>query len=176
MEKTIAETRPQNLAVALRSQYRQIIFASLICFAAETVSYYPLSLEFEYIYVPGQGIVSAPNLWILPGTYAYPLLLYLNLAIPLAVLLLLYLKTFQPAYAGTWIVWILAIPIGSIMGGLAGWYLFVSYTVNAPFYYSWYAYVIFSGNWLEMSLAALTGILASNLKRGKYKHVTEEKN
>ena len=157
-----------NIAIILRSQYRQAIFAFMICFVAEIASGYLLGQENQFIYIPGLGLMYAPHLWSIPPEYALPLLQSLRLAIPVIVLFLFYAKQFLPAQAGTWTILILMILTGSLSGNLTGWYFFVISNDGAvPFFYSQYAILLFSGGWLEMSLAALTCILASSLRHNR---------
>ncbi len=166
---TIEKETSHIMAVAFRSQWAHVIFAFLICFIAEIASGYLLGLANQFIYIPRLGLTSAPHLWIFPPEYALALLQFLRLAIPFIVLLLFYAKPLRPARTRTWIMWILAILTGSLTGNLAGWYFFViSYTGVVPFFYSQYAILLFSGGWLETSLAALVGILASSLKHNRY--------
>ena len=167
--KTVEMSSLHNMAIILRSQYRQAIFAFMMCFVAEIASGYLLGQENQFIYIPGLGLMYAPHLWIIPPEYALPLLQSHRLVIPIIVLFLFYAKPFRPARTRTWIMWILAILTGSLTGNLAGWYFFViSYTGVVPFFYSQYAILLFSGGWLETSLTALVGLLASSLKHNRY--------
>lgn len=147
----------------LRSGYHVIILAFLICLAAEALRGYLLGLENSYFYLP--KISTAPSLGLIPAAYALPLLYTLRRVIPVAVFLIFYVRSIYPKQGSEWAISILAMFAGALIGNVIGWDIsIVSYVSVVPFFYSWYAILIFSGNWFNISLIGLGGMLAANLR------------
>jgi hypothetical protein len=152
-----------RLIVTLRSGFRTIILAFSICLIAEVLRGYLLGFEINYYYLP--NITHAPSLGFIPGEYALPLLFILRMAIPVAVFLLFYARSIYPKQSSEWAISIFAMFMGSFVGNFIGWDIFViSNSGVVPFFYSWYAILIFSGNWFNISIIGLGGMLAANLR------------
>ena len=152
-----------RLIATLRSGYRVIILAFLICMGAEVLGGFLNRLENSYYYLP--NVTTAPSSGFIPAAYALPLLYILHRTIPVAVFLIFYARSIYPKQGSEWAISIIATFAGAVTGSVIGLDISIMSNVSVvQFFYLWYAILIFSDNWFNIAMIGLGGMLAANLR------------